>query len=65
MTDLEKLSETLRSNRMDKKHEDWGFPRGWNEAFDFLGREIQKLKMKEECPHGFSMRGSCSECNFD
>ncbi len=43
MTDLERLAEILKSNRMDKKHEDWGFPRGWNEAFDFVGREIEKL----------------------
>lgn len=46
MTDLEKLCETLRTNRMDKKHEDWGFPRGWNEAFDFV--EGQILKIGEE-----------------
>ena len=43
MTDLEQLAETLKQNRMDKKHEDWGFPRGWNEAFDFVEGQILKL----------------------
>jgi len=43
MTDLEKLAETLKQNRMDKKHEDWGFPRGWNEALDFVEGQISKL----------------------
>lgn len=65
MTDLEQLAEILKSNRMDKKHEDWGFPRGWNEAFDFVEREIKKLKSNSPCPHGISKPGYCSECNFD
>lgn len=56
MTDLEKLCETLRTNRMDKKHEDWGFPRGWNEAFDFVGREIEKLQAE----HSVAERGISS-----
>lgn len=56
MTDLEQLAEALRTNRMDKKHEDWGFPRGWNEAFDFVGREIEKLQAE----HSVAERGISS-----
>ena len=44
MTDLERIEELLREHRMDKKHEDWGFPRGWNEAFDFIKSQVEKLK---------------------
>lgn len=43
MTDLERLADILKTNRMDKKHEDWGFPRGWNEALEFVGVQIGKL----------------------
>ena len=43
MTDLERLTEIIKTNRMDKKHEDWGFPRGWNEALDFVELQISKM----------------------
>lgn len=43
MTELEHLAWILKSSRMDKKHEDWGFPRGWNEALDFVELQISKL----------------------
>jgi len=65
MTNLDQLLETLNANRMGKKHEDYGFPRGWNEAFDFIEREIRKMKANSPCPHGFDKPGYCSECNFD
>lgn len=44
MTELEQLVEILKSNRMDKKHEDWGFPRGWNEALEFVRVQIGKIE---------------------
>lgn len=65
MTDLEQLAEIVKGNLMAKQNEDWGYPRGWNGHAEFVLKEIQKMKMKSPCPHGFSMRGSCSECNFD
>lgn len=65
MTALDQIMEALRKNRMKPEHEDYGFPRGWNEAFDFIGREVQKLRTADTCPHGFAKAGHCSECNFD
>jgi hypothetical protein len=51
---------------MAKKHEDWGYPRGWNAALEFIETEIGKLRAGPEvCPHGFAKPGHCSECNFD
>lgn len=66
MTELERLEQTLKSNHMQKQHEDWGYPRGWNAALEFIETEIGKLKGKPDvCPHGFARPGHCSECNFD
>lgn len=66
MTELERLEQTLKANHMAKKHEDWGYPRGWNAALEFVETEIGKLKAgPDKCPHGFAKPGHCSECNFD
>lgn len=46
MRELELLLELLKANRMAKKHEDWGYPRGWNAAFEFIEQQIEKLKAK-------------------
>lgn len=56
MNDLNRLAEIVKANLMEKKHEDWGFPRGWNEAFDFVGREIEKLQAE----HSVAERGISS-----
>ena len=66
MTELERLEQTLKSNHLQKQHEDWEYPRGWNAALEFVETEIGKLKAGPGiCPHGFSKPGYCSECNFD
>ena len=46
MTDLERLEMLAKSNHMQKQHEDWGYPRGWNAALEFIESEIGKLKGK-------------------
>ena len=62
MTVLERLEQTLKSNHMQKQHEDWGYPRGWDVALDFVETEIGKLKAgPDKCPHGFSKPGYCSD----
>lgn len=58
MTDLDRVAEILKANRMAKEHEDYGFPRGWNEAFDFVEREIEKLKGEQDGEAGCVARGS-------
>lgn len=46
MTEIERLVEILKANRMSEQHENWGYPRGWNEAFKFIEQQIEKLKAK-------------------
>ena len=55
MTDLERLEMLSKSNHMQKQHEDWGYPRGWNAALEFIEAEIGKLKGKRMFgSHGFA-----------
>ena len=58
MTDLETLANIVRANQMDKKHEDWGYPRGWNGHAEFVLGEIEKLKGEPDGKAGRVARGS-------